>query len=137
MHIRNADPADLAGLAEVDPIIEADPQRLADVAHAIVDRQAFVAADGSQLLGYALLHHRFFNNGFVELLVVHPARRRAGVGSALMRHARSECRTAKLFTSTNASNTPMQALLDRLGFRRCGAIDALDVGDPEWFYVSL
>ncbi len=137
MHIRNADPADLAGLAEVDPILVSDPQRLVEVAHAIVDHHAFVAEDPAQLLGYAILNHRFFGNGFVELLVVHPARRRAGVGSALMRHARALCQTPKLFTSTNASNTPMQALLDRLGFKHCGVIDALDEGDPEWFYVSL
>jgi len=130
MHIRNADPADLAGLAEVDPILAADPQRLAEVAHAIVNHHAFVAEDLTRLLGYAILDHRFFSNGFVELLVVHPGHRRAGVGSALMRHARTVCRTPKLFTSTNASNEPMQTLLDRLGFRRCGTIDALDEGDP-------
>ena len=40
----------------------------------------------------------------------------------------------KLFTSTNQSNTPMQALLALLGYVRSGVIDNLDPGDPELVY---
>jgi hypothetical protein len=42
---------------------------------------------------------------------------------------------AKLFTSTNRSNLPMQALLAKLGFVQCGEVNELDPGDPELFFV--
>jgi RimJ/RimL family protein N-acetyltransferase len=48
----------------------------------------------------------------------------------------AECKTPKLFTSTNQSNKPMQKLLGKTGFTFCGQIDALDEGDPEMFYVK-
>ncbi|MBL8095953.1 MAG: GNAT family N-acetyltransferase [Anaerolineales bacterium] len=137
MLIRTATPDDLPALTYLDPLLVKAPGRLAEVAHALIDQQVFVALVGGEVAGYLILTHTFFGNGFVALLVVDPAHRRAGIGSALMRQARALCRTPKLFTSTNASNAPMQALLDRLGFRHCGTIDALDVGDPEWVYVDI
>lgn len=137
MHIRPATPDDLHTLATIDPLLTTDPARLAGVAHAIVDQHAVVAVDDHDVVGYLILTHTFFGNGFVELIVVTPEKRRAGVGTTLMRHARTLCRTPKLFTSTNASNAPMQALLERLGYTRCGTIDALDEGDPEWVYVDI
>jgi len=44
--------------------------------------------------------------------------------------------TAKLFTSTNLSNQPMQRLLARLGWRSVGIVYGLDEGDPELFYLA-
>ncbi len=137
MDIRPAAPDDLEALARVDSLLKTDPTRLAGVAHAIVDQHVLAAVDDHDLVGYLILTHTFFGNGFVDLLVVAPEKRRAGIGTTLMCHARTLCRTPKLFTSTNASNTPMQALLERLGYTRCGTIDGLDEGDPEWVYVSL
>jgi hypothetical protein len=46
------------------------------------------------------------------------------------------CKTAKLFTSTNQSNKPMQVLLNRLGYRPSGVIENLDEGDPELVYMK-
>lgn len=65
-----------------------------------------------------------------------PAHRRHGVATALMRHVESICPTAKLFTSTNESNTPMQRLCKTLGFVRSGWIENLDEGDPEIIYFK-
>src|SRR3990172_5792197 len=62
--------------------------------------------------------------------------RRRGIGSALVRHMEQSCKTAKLFTSTNRSNKPMQALLDKLGYQPSGVIENLDEGDPELVYVK-
>ena len=56
--------------------------------------------------------------------------------SALIRHLINECRTPKLFTSTNQSNFPMQRLLATLGFDRSSFIENLDEGDPEWVYFK-
>ena len=44
--------------------------------------------------------------------------------------------TAKLFTSTNLSNQPMQRLLARPGWRSVGIIYGLDEGDPELFFLA-
>jgi hypothetical protein len=44
------------------------------------------------------------------------------------------CRTEKLFTSTNRSNTPMQSLLARTKFSQSGIVHNLDDGDPEIIY---
>lgn len=70
------------------------------------------------------------------MLYVHPEHRRCGVGTALMRYLESVCQTAKLFTSTNLSNLPMQSLLARLGYELSGVIHNLDEGDPELVYVK-
>ena len=53
-----------------------------------------------------------------------------------MRHIESLLVEEKLFTSTNASNTPMQALCERLGFVRSGYVANLDEGDPEIIYFK-
>jgi GNAT superfamily N-acetyltransferase len=62
--------------------------------------------------------------------------RRAGAGSALLKHLESICRTSKLFTSTNLSNLPMQSLLAKTGYVLSGVIHNLDEGDPEIVYFK-
>jgi GNAT superfamily N-acetyltransferase len=63
--------------------------------------------------------------------------RRHGVGAALLGALAHRCTTPKLFTSTNASNLPMQALLLRAGFEPSGIVHNLDPGDPELVYVRF
>jgi len=70
------------------------------------------------------------------MLYVNPAYRRQGCGEMLMVHMEKACRTNKLFTSTNQSNKPMQALLEKLGFTLSGRIENLDPGDPELVYFK-
>ncbi|MCL0069884.1 GNAT family N-acetyltransferase [Dehalococcoidia bacterium] len=41
------------------------------------------------------------------MLYIHPEYRGKGIGSKLVRHVESLCKTEKLFTSTNQSNLPM------------------------------
>ncbi len=54
-----------------------------------------------------------------------------------MRFLEQHCTTAKLFTSTNLSNLPMQSLLIQRGYRLAGIIHDLDEGDPELVYVKM
>ena len=89
------------------------------------------------MLGYAVLEYTFFEQGFISMLYVRADHRRSGVGTALLSHLESVCRTRKLFTSTNLSNLPMQALLARLGYRLSGVIHDLDEGDPELVYIKV
>jgi GNAT superfamily N-acetyltransferase len=70
-------------------------------------------------------------------LYIHPDHRRQGGGSTMMGYLESICRTAKIFTSTNLSNLPMQSLLAKLGYKLSGVIHNLDEDDPELVYVKF
>jgi GNAT superfamily N-acetyltransferase len=96
----------------------------------------YVAEDGAELLGFIILEYSFYAFGFLSLLHVHEDHRRRGIATALVAHAEKVCTTPKLFTSTNASNTPMQHLCARLGFVPSGVILNLDKDDPELVYVK-
>jgi ribosomal protein S18 acetylase RimI-like enzyme len=146
MTTRTASPEDLPALLALDPLAATNPARADQIRQAVAANTCFVATARPSSpkshatdspIGYACFHHRFFGHGLIELLVTHPAHRRQGVASALIRHCeRHACQSQKLFTSTNRSNTPMRALLTKLGFTQTGAIDALDEGDPELIYVK-
>jgi len=133
--IRSAHTDDLDALVRIDAIAERASARVARLRAAIDRGECFVAERAGCVVGYGVLEHSFFENGFLGLLLVRDEDRRSGIGSALEREAERRCRSEKLFTSTNASNLPMQRLLARLGFSRCGTIDELDPGDSEWVYV--
>ena len=70
------------------------------------------------------------------MLMVAEGARGQGIGAELLLDAQQKRETAKLFTSTNLSNQPMQRLLARLGWRSVGIVYGLDEGDPELFYLA-
>lgn len=134
--IRPALESDTERIVSFDPIARSDSRREAFIRRAIAAGSCFVATDKERIAGYGVLEYSFYDNGFASMLYVHPEYRRRGVGTALMRHLESACQTAKLFTSTNLSNLPMQSLLARLGYELSGVIHNLDEGDPELVYVK-
>jgi ribosomal protein S18 acetylase RimI-like enzyme len=136
MELRSASPDDVEAIEALDPRAHVDEERRRFIRHAVAEGSAFVAErrGAAGVVGYVVLEHTFFGHGFVSMLVVHPDHRRGGVGSALMRSAEGACRSARIFTSTNRSNRPMQALLEALGYVRSGIVDDLDPGDPELVY---
>ena len=103
---------------------------------AVTARQCYIVRDQWDVLGYAILTQHFFGYPFIDLLIVHPDQRRKGAATALIEHIEAISPGEKLFTSTNESNTPMQRLMDRLGFVKSGWIDNLDPGDPEIIYFK-
>lgn len=125
---------DLAALIALDSIAVQEPQRCEAIRLWIEQKICFVLRREGKIAGYGVLHYHFFGCGFIELLMVDPALRGQGVGSALLAALQQQCRTEKLFTSVNTSNTGMQALLLRQGFVLSGQVDNLDDGDPELFY---
>jgi hypothetical protein len=54
----------------------------------------------------------------------------------LLEYLVSVCQTPKLFSSTNQSNHPMQALFAKAGFVPSGMIHNLDPNDPEIVYYK-
>jgi uridine kinase/N-acetylglutamate synthase-like GNAT family acetyltransferase len=130
INIRVATEKDLHQLLDIDPLRRKD-----SICHAIELGNCYIAVHDGIIKGFALMDYSFFDNAFIELLIVVEKYRRCGIGSALISHIYSTCKTEKLFTSTNQSNNPMQRLLAKSGFSFCGQIDALDEGDPELFFV--
>jgi len=138
VHIRTGRPADIEGLVALDEVTRRDPGRIAFIEEAVHAGNCFVAvaAGGERLAGYGVLTYHFYGNGMIEMLYVARDCRRAGVGRALLAYAEARCRTAKIFTSTNLSNKPMQLLLEKSGYVPSGYIDNLDPGDPELVYFK-
>ena len=130
-------PADIDALFALDLAAAAgDVERRAAIAEWVVAGEVHIARRNGRAVGYVALTRSFFRSPFIELLMVAPSERRAGIGSALVEHCiRLTPAGSKLWTSTNQSNTPMQALLPHLGFEKCGMFEHLDPGDPELIYI--
>jgi RimJ/RimL family protein N-acetyltransferase len=136
MTIRMAGIFDADEIYEIDGIALRDDDRRSHLWNELRDGFVWIAEREETALGYAVANLHFFGNPFIELLVVHCDHRRQGVAQALIATIEAWVGSDKLFTSTNASNLPMQRLCERLGFVRSGQIDNLDEGDPELIYFK-
>lgn len=134
--VERATEDDYADILAIDQAAMGNDERREYLASAVMARHAYIAREAGQALGYAVASNSFFGNPFIELLIVHPEERRRGVGAALMGYIEKTCPSAKLFTSTNESNLPMQRLCEKLGFVRSGYVENLDEGDPEIIYFK-
>src|ERR1700758_5569332 len=110
--------------------------RKALIERAVSEGNAYVVEQKNVVIGIGVLEYTFFDQGFVSLIYVKPQERRTRVGETLLHHLLSICRTPKLFSSTNRSNLPMQALFLKTGFAESGIIYNLDVDDPEVIYYQ-
>jgi ribosomal protein S18 acetylase RimI-like enzyme len=140
VRLRHATYADLAAVAALDPAFTpgSERQRLVTEAVTTGPTVCHVAESGAattEVVGYVVLRPRhFFDRDFVETLVVAESARRRGVGTRLLGHAVQGARTQQVFVSTNTSNGPMRALLDREGWTLSGTLEGIDEGDPELVY---
>jgi GNAT superfamily N-acetyltransferase len=127
---------DADALKTLDEVARDEPSRQAYIDRALESKQCFVALNDSEPVGYAVLSYQFYSNGWVDMLYVGRDSRRRGIGIALMEYLAQNCITPKLFASTNQSNKPMQALLEKAGFESSGVIHNLDIDDPELVYFK-
>ena len=132
--VRSAAETDIAAIVAADSFASDHPHRIGEVAAWVEAGQCFVAESRGRVLGYAVLTQGFFHQPFVEMLMVAADARRSGIGGQLLQHLAAHV-TGKLWTSTNASNAPMRALLMKAGFIESGTVDNLDPGDPEVIYL--
>jgi GNAT superfamily N-acetyltransferase len=136
LQVDRAEPSDWPALAKIDSVAAAgDHARRDSIRRWCAQGVAIMARDSSGPLGYSVLEYSFFEQGFVTMLMVAPGARRRGVGAQLLTAVETICTTAKLFTSTNVSNHPMQQLLQHVGWHPVGLLHGLDEGDPELFYL--
>lgn len=136
MELRIATIKDADAIIAFDHVAASKPARVQFIHDQIKSSACYVAVIDAKVVAYAVLNYKFYDNGWIEMLYVHPQFRRQGIGSALIRHLIKACRTPKLFTSTNQSNLSMQRLLATLEFNRSGFIENLDEGDPELVYFK-
>lgn len=131
VHFRLARADDLPALIGIDSVAAHDTRRVALLQQWVAAGSCHLLLLDARIAAYGVLHHHFFDSGFIEMLMVGADDRRRGLGEALLQHLVTRCERPRLFTSTNHSNQPMHALLARNGFIASGQIDNLDPGDPE------
>lgn len=134
LSVRAGTADDVAGIMDV---LERSGERTGEtVRRWIQSGGTRVAELGHTVVGVAITNPIFFGNDFVETLHVRSGWRRRGVASELLTTISAHRTTEKLFTSTNLSNTPMQTVLNRLGWGSAGIVYGLDEDDPELFYKA-
>ena len=135
MQIRQAIIEDYAALCAIDAVAATSPERRDRIRDWLASSRCYVAAgkDGVPV-AYGVLTHEFFEQAFIQIVMVGREHQRQGFGAAVVSHLKSIARGSKLFSSTNLSNGPMQMLFAKSGFRISGYIDNLDDGDPELIF---
>ena len=135
-HIRRATSGDAQALKDLDTIVPIDPARAEFIDRWLRDDKVFVAEFDGKIVGYGVFNHAFFYQGQVDMLMIHADYRGRRIGEYILRALEELCDTPKFYVTTNLSNTRMQKLLSRLGFRPGGYIHELDPGDPELVFVK-
>ncbi len=134
--IRAATTENLATLSALDEVAAVDPTRVVFIATAIEEGRAYLACLEETILAYGVMG-RFFGHPFIEMLYVARTARRSGVATRLMNAMEQGADGDRLFTSTNRSNSAMQALLSKREYEESGIVENLDPGDPEMFFVKF
>lgn len=137
MWTRLASASDLRDIARIDDAVCSDAVRNTQIKDAMAEHGCWVAGRTVRPEGYLVLSRRhFYGRDFVSLVIVAGSARRQGLAGALFGAAEANATTDRIFTSTNQSNDPMQALLNTRGYKSAGLIEHLDPGDPELVYVK-
>jgi ribosomal protein S18 acetylase RimI-like enzyme len=132
---RNANQDDIQEIVSLGGDVDQD--HLEIVKRAIDSGNCWISGRSSAIEAFIVLGRRsFFQRDFVQLLFVKSSARRRGMASALFETVESVASTDTLFTSTNESNTEMQALLTKRGYAIAGIINHLDPDDPEIIFVK-
>ncbi len=112
-----------------------EQKRAKKITKAISAKQCFIILANTKAVGFVLFDYRFFDQGWIELMIIAEKYRRQGIVQTLDLISK-QAKTNKVFTSTNQSNGPMQKALSKAGFTFAGELIGLDDGDPELFYYK-
>ncbi len=103
------------------------------ITKAIMEEECFIILADNRAVGFIIFDYRFFDLGWIELIIVGEKYRGRGIGAQAIDLICRQSKTNKVFTSTNSSNAQMQRALNKVGFSFAGKINGLDEGDPELF----
>jgi ribosomal protein S18 acetylase RimI-like enzyme len=137
VQVRLAATRDRRAIADCDPQVAADLQRRERIDAAIAARHCWVGEHNKAIAGYGVLSTSFFGRDFIELVHVAESMRRLGVGDALLETIERTRHADRIFISTNESNAPMRALLERRSYEPSGEIQNLDASDAELIFVKF
>jgi len=137
VQVRLAATRDRRAIADCDPRVASDLQRRERIDAAIAARNCWVGEYNKAIAGYGVLSTSFFGRDFIELVYVAESMRRHGVGDALLETIERARHADRLFTSTNESNAPMRALLEKRSYEPSGEIQNLNADDPELVFVKF
>jgi RimJ/RimL family protein N-acetyltransferase len=104
------------------------------ISKAILDDECFIILADKEEVGFVIFDYRFFDQGWIELIIIDEKYRGKGIGKKVFDIICEQCKSEKVFTSTNRSNTQMQRALEKANFSFAGELKGLDEGDPESFY---
>lgn len=107
------------------------------ITKAIMDDECFMIFADNREVGFVIFDYRFFDQGWIELIIIDEEYRGKGIGRKVFDLICEQCKTDKVFTSTNSSNTQMQKALAKADFCFAGKLNGLDDGDLEFFYYRL
>lgn len=120
----------------LDAVEHIELKREEKITKAILDKECSIILKNDIAIGFVIFDYRFFDQGWVELIIIDEKYRGKGVGGQTFDLICKQCKTDKVFTSTNSSNIPMQKALAKAGFSFAGKLIGLDDGDPELFYYK-
>ena len=140
IQLREASKKDLEFAVDVDyrlnPEEHQSLNRKEKIFKAIERDECYIILNGGKQVGFVLFDYRFFDQGWIELIIIDETYRNRGIGSQVFEMLCKKCKSEKIFTSTNRSNELMQNALRKAGFRFAGEIEGLDEGDPEFFFFK-
>ena len=138
--IRQAGINDKATAVDLDYRLNKDEHiklnREKKITKALLDGECFVISADKQAVGFVIFDYRFFDQGWIELIVIDEKYRGKGIGRKVFDIICEQCKSDKVFTSTNRSNFQMQRALEKADFSFAGELKGLDEGDPELFYYK-
>ncbi len=120
----------------LDAVEHIELKREEKITKAISDEECFIILADNRAVGFVIFDYRFFDQGWIELIVIEEKYRGKGIGVQAIDLICRQSKTNKVFTSTNSSNTQMQKALSKVGFSFAGKINGLDEGDPELFFYK-
>ncbi|WP_330213972.1 MULTISPECIES: GNAT family N-acetyltransferase [Pseudomonas] len=123
-------------MLEFDDYAKSDIRRSEFVREAVKACECLVAVESGSVVGYLVLKHDFFENGFVSLVVVSPAFQRQGIALRLLAASELVCKTSKLFTSASTSDIASRKLIAGPVFRQAALSKTWMRTIRNWFISS-
>jgi len=140
IRLRKATSKDIAVVVDFDYNLDKDEHiklnREEKITKAISNDECFLILVENQEVGFVIFDYRFFDQGWIELIIINEKYRGKGIGGKTFDLVCEQCKSDKIFTSTNSSNIQMQRALSKADFAFSGEINGLDDGDPERFYFK-
>lgn len=128
--------SDLDAIVSIDKEVIGNESRKSIIYEAIEEEKCLVVKENEGIVGFLIYNTKFYDNSFIDLLIVSPNYRNKGYASSLMKFFEKISPTKKIFSSTNLSNETMQKVFNSAGYIKSGFIDNLDEGDPQIIYYK-